>query len=582
MADIVITRLHISGLTPSLTADDLTKRLGSFGTVTKTEGFDKLDALGRPRPYGYVTFEATPAQLTRCRNLLSGSTWKGAKLRIADAKPDFSERLEKERQQQAEEPPKKKRKVRLGKYGATEAEDMSLVTLENAASRPGWIVTPTGRLLRPMKMRPDHPLPPQSISEPPRPKMANKKAQKALEKKEAKVRPADVRARRVAIDTRKWEGATPHLKGALLDNLVVEPLRLKPPVPSNQFPLEVETGDVSDDSGESDDDDEEEQDEQDEDEDVHTLRSPSPLFPVSRPAASRSSSPLFPARQGKRASSPFFPVKPNTISKTAIATKQAPAPPIPDGPVDLAAEAKHSLGLLASMFSGDDNEWGRGGDLDLSDVDMDTTKVGNVQPDEEDEGFEVVPVERSMTKVSKITETPANPTPKFTAPTPSTRAPTEEQGTLKAMFKPREEEARFSIAGHLGLDFEMDDDEIPGFAFDQADSATADAIPVPVEITAPALPSRPAVVFDPKAAFFFPCSSKRAGQRDVRDLAREKGWTRWAGSKGLLEGFWRVDDEAEIRKQWEEARGELTQGWKKRSKEAGKLRRRRGGGGADD
>ncbi len=88
----VVKRLHISGLTTSLTSDDISKRLSTFGTVKAVEGFGKLDALGSVKPFGYVTIEATPAQLTRCRNVLNGSTWKGAKLRIGEAKPDFAER----------------------------------------------------------------------------------------------------------------------------------------------------------------------------------------------------------------------------------------------------------------------------------------------------------------------------------------------------------------------------------------------------------------------------------------------------------------------------------------------------------
>ena len=88
----VTKRLHISGLTPSLTTDDLVKRLSTFGTVTAVDGFGKRDAVGALKPFGYVTIEATPAQLARCRNVLSGSTCKGTKLRIGDAKPDFTER----------------------------------------------------------------------------------------------------------------------------------------------------------------------------------------------------------------------------------------------------------------------------------------------------------------------------------------------------------------------------------------------------------------------------------------------------------------------------------------------------------
>jgi len=95
---ILTKRLHLSGLTPSITQADLISRLSSFGAVKDLDVFGKLDALGQPRKFGYVTLEGTKAQLAKCEhltqfqsciyliyvitgtNVLSGSTWKGAKL----------------------------------------------------------------------------------------------------------------------------------------------------------------------------------------------------------------------------------------------------------------------------------------------------------------------------------------------------------------------------------------------------------------------------------------------------------------------------------------------------------------------
>ena len=59
-------RLHISGLTPQITADDLIRRFSSFGTVKALDGLGKRDALGDPRPYAYLTLEATKPQLAKC------------------------------------------------------------------------------------------------------------------------------------------------------------------------------------------------------------------------------------------------------------------------------------------------------------------------------------------------------------------------------------------------------------------------------------------------------------------------------------------------------------------------------------
>jgi hypothetical protein len=67
MTDTFISkRLHISGLTSAISADDLTRRLGSFGKVTALDGLGALDALGQQRKFAYATLETTPSQLQRC------------------------------------------------------------------------------------------------------------------------------------------------------------------------------------------------------------------------------------------------------------------------------------------------------------------------------------------------------------------------------------------------------------------------------------------------------------------------------------------------------------------------------------
>ena len=66
--DAVITkRLIISGLTPAITKDDISKRLSSFGTVKATDGFGLVDGIGQPRKFGYVTIETTASKLGQCK-----------------------------------------------------------------------------------------------------------------------------------------------------------------------------------------------------------------------------------------------------------------------------------------------------------------------------------------------------------------------------------------------------------------------------------------------------------------------------------------------------------------------------------
>jgi hypothetical protein len=65
-SEVITKRLHISGLTPALTIDDLSRRLGSYGLVKALDGFGKLDGLGQPRKYGYITLEAKASQIQKC------------------------------------------------------------------------------------------------------------------------------------------------------------------------------------------------------------------------------------------------------------------------------------------------------------------------------------------------------------------------------------------------------------------------------------------------------------------------------------------------------------------------------------
>ncbi|KAJ7597219.1 hypothetical protein C8J56DRAFT_817604 [Mycena floridula] len=195
-------RLHISGLTPSLSETDLRTRLSSFGTVESVDGFGLLDGIGQPRKFAYATINGNPKDIAKCVNVLSGSTWKGAKLRLGDATPDFTQRAEKEKD---EEPPKKKQKRRGARY----AEDMSLVTPENYQQHPGWKMTSVGKLLRPMRMRPGKPLPPPL-------QLATKPDVEGTKKRKKREKSHDTRARRKTIDVTRWGGE--RLSGAFLAN----------------------------------------------------------------------------------------------------------------------------------------------------------------------------------------------------------------------------------------------------------------------------------------------------------------------------------------------------------------------------
>lgn len=66
MDEPVTKRLHVSGLTPSITLNDLSTRLGMYGTLKALDKFGEVDALGQPRKFAYVTLETTKGKLGKC------------------------------------------------------------------------------------------------------------------------------------------------------------------------------------------------------------------------------------------------------------------------------------------------------------------------------------------------------------------------------------------------------------------------------------------------------------------------------------------------------------------------------------
>ena len=143
----------------------------------------------------------------------------------------------------------------------------------------------------------------------------------------------------------------------------------------------------------------------------------------------------------------------------------------------------------------------------------------------------------------------------------------------------------------LDLDLELDEEiNIPNFS--QALPAPIDderaTMPNSQEISLPDLSSRTSqFTYDPTLPLFFPLPSslqsqshsqipRQTGrQKDLFSVACERGWDPAAAE------FYRTETEDEIRKRWEESKGELTREWKRRSREAGKVRQRRGGGDGD-
>ncbi|WFD36253.1 hypothetical protein MCUN1_003131 [Malassezia cuniculi] len=165
-----VRRIHISGLGGKFSREELERRLSSYGEVLDFDGCEAhhVDGVGNPRTYAFATLKISPTQLSKCMNTLSGVIWKGTRLRVAEAKPQWNVRLEREREKQAEKNAleaeraleRRKKWLRRRPWIAVEAHDMSPVTAERIENGEwGWHVTPAGHLVRPMQMRPSRPIP---------------------------------------------------------------------------------------------------------------------------------------------------------------------------------------------------------------------------------------------------------------------------------------------------------------------------------------------------------------------------------------------------------------------------------------
>ncbi|KAJ6546408.1 hypothetical protein DFH09DRAFT_927192 [Mycena vulgaris] len=549
----ITKRLHIS-FTPSVPssgpeelAKSLATHLSKFGTVKSLDGLGELDGVGMPKKFGFVSIEGSEANITKCTqfgspgvNSLSGSIWKGVKVRVGDARPNFDQRsnsslvcesdiseLPRIAQENAADPPPPRHKR---KRGGVHAEDMSPVTPENAAGRSGWKVTEMGRVMRPVRIRPARPLPPPLTSSLPKTFSGSKeKDAKKEATKPKKRRDPDSRSRRRTIDMMRWGSV--HLKGIFLEDAGqsigdVSQDEVQEIVEANQS----DTSDEPDDAA------------------------------IGRLSVSIDAEPAAPV------------VKPTATVAVPPVVAPHPAPSsdqTAQRDVDLAKEKTQSLSLLNSLFGARDGEWG-GRESVGSDVDEEELlKIGGTTTLEDDNAIEFVPMDVDPPAV------PPSPKIAEVAPTPKR---TTQATKLKDLFVSREEDVGFSLLGHLDLDLELDDEMMPGIS-----SGEVEQMPVAAPQLAATFgtPSQAHITLDAKQPLFFPLPtsfssapgfSTKARQRDILDVGKDNGWNAH---------FYRTETDDEIRTKWESEKGNLTREWNRRWREAGKVRRRRGGADGD-
>ncbi|KAG9125456.1 hypothetical protein FRC07_007522 [Ceratobasidium sp. 392] len=564
------TRLHISGLTPSITQNDLKQRFSTFGEVIDVDGVGKLDGLGEPRKFAYITMESTKENLARCMNLLSASTWKGARLRIGEAKPDYRARHELESNPPLRAPRPKldaealkrarlKRRLRAWRLmrgvQGREAKDVSLVTLENLDKRKRAIHR--GTLYRDGVERPSTILSALSAcvlsalflshqddinSNPnltkPKPGSKSKRIFKLTRGRCTVSDPARYGA--VHVSAGKGGLGDELLFGGVVGAGLEERAEDKKGEEDMEMVDEVSSAISSGEESEV------------EMEPVKILPSPPPA-------------PVLPAC--------------DSIPPTSKLTDQpVHRPTIPD--ISLVKEKANTLALLGALFSGD--EWGgresvsgeegevevRGGDGAGGDVGYEVVRregdIGRTGADDEVEGGEYVEEEDEGQEANEEDmEVMDEPGDDSSVEDPDNEsdvlqpAPDIQHNALKDMFKPQEESAGFS----LSLDNELDPD-VESFL---PAPIQPHPEPEPQPITAAPISTQTHTIQytpDPRALMFFPTSG---GKRDVLSPIEEKGW-RWE-HPGISD---------EMRAKWEKNQAELTREYTRRHREDVK-RKRRGG-----
>jgi hypothetical protein len=298
---------------------------------------------------------------------------------------------------ESEETARPRKRRRLAGHGvrSRHAPDMSLVTPSNVHQRPQWCVTPLGRLIRPMRMRPVRPIGlPLNVLKAQNKNLSSKSqgGKEGRKRRRTAASTPPTRARRLTIDPLRW-GST-HISGVFLES---ERALMSPALDAG--------GETSGKSRES--------SEVEGDEEVEEIldASQSPVDDNDEPSA------------------------PPCSSSIPVDTTNA----------DLVAEKETALRLLYSMFGETDEDWGGAENID-SDMEREAAAAAaNSAPHASQSSslhdaadFEVVPAAQRASKKSSIDQRQVAQTTTATVAPDPVQPPT--ANTLKDLFAPREEE----------------------------------------------------------------------------------------------------------------------------------------------
>lgn len=151
-------RVYIGGLPRSMTADDLQNRFKMFGEISNAS--IAKDTENQCRGFGYITISTTTNQWTKCLSVYNNAKWKGGVMKIEDAKPEYKEKLEAEKQALIAKQEKKQERASKRRRNTDAdgfiARDLTLVNDKNVDGRKGWKRGRYGRAIAVMRLQKDN------------------------------------------------------------------------------------------------------------------------------------------------------------------------------------------------------------------------------------------------------------------------------------------------------------------------------------------------------------------------------------------------------------------------------------------
>ena len=142
-------KIYVGGLPDEISEANLSERFGNFGKITSIEIAHSALEPHNCRGFAHINIEIDSQSWDRLRSTFNGSLWKGKKIRIEEALPDYKSKLLLERELPHQESRIKKHPL------CRHARNMSVITEDNLNERmpKGWIRGKYGRPVAVLRMR---------------------------------------------------------------------------------------------------------------------------------------------------------------------------------------------------------------------------------------------------------------------------------------------------------------------------------------------------------------------------------------------------------------------------------------------